>query len=294
MFLIRILVALTLLSAPARGEVPKVVADIAPVHSLVAMVMQGVGVPDLIVGASDAAHGGALRPSQARAVQGADLVIWVGPELTPWLEKPLKALASGADQLVLLKAPQTRRLTNRGGKGVDPHVWLDPENGRIWLGLIADRLVQMNPENARVYRANAAAGQAILAQVQDEITAMLGPVRGQPYVTYHDAYQYFETRFGLVPVGSVTSGDATPPGPLSLAQLRAKAQEAGVTCVLSEAQIDPGLLYAVAGQDGVTLRVLDPLGRGQTVGPGLYPGVLREMGGPLPGVSRGDNTLFGS
>ncbi len=280
MFIFRILLCVLLLAAPAHAQVPKVVTDIAPVQSLVASVMMGLGTPGLIMRANSSPHGVALRPSQARALQAADLVVWVGPGLTPWLGKPLDSLATGAGRLELLAAPETRLLPYRGAKtGVapDPHAWLDPENGRIWLGLIAERLARIDPDNADHYRANAATGQAELAALNTEIAASLGQMQGQPYVTYHDAYQYFESRFGLSPTGSITAGDATQPGPAALARLRKDMTRAGVKCAFSEADVDPGLIYAAAGRQDLKLIVLDPLGRDYDIGPRLYMGLLREM-----------------
>ena len=280
---IRTLLAMLLLAAPAWGNPPRVVADIAPVHSLVAMVMAGVGTPDLILRADASPHANALRPSQARALQGADLVVWVGPALTPWLEKPLRTLAPQAEQLELLTAPETQVLALRSDTdngrdgGPDPHVWLDPENGRIWLGLVADRLARLDPENAATYRANAAGGQAGLVALQAEITAMLTPMQGQPYIAYHDALQYFEARFGLTPVGAVTASDASAPGPSRLARLRDKSILADVACAFTETQADPDLLITASGRVDVRVIPLDIMGRGLEPGPALYAGVLGNM-----------------
>ena len=76
----------------AHAEVPRVATDIAPIHSLVSMVMQGAGSPDLIIPPGASPHSYAMRPSEARAVAKADLVVWVGPELSPWLGRVLEAL----------------------------------------------------------------------------------------------------------------------------------------------------------------------------------------------------------
>jgi zinc transport system substrate-binding protein len=281
--LLRILLAALVLATPAWGNPPKVVADIAPVQSLVAMVMAGVGTPDLIMRANAPPHANALRPSQARALQAADLVVWIGPGLTPWLDKPVRSLAPQADRLELLVVPETQVLALRSDKdngrdaGPDPHAWLDPENGRIWLGLIAERLARLDPENAETYRANALNGQAELAALQVDIAAMLVPMQRQPYIAYHDALQYFEVRFGLSPVGAVTASDASAPGPAGLARLREKSIRADVVCAFSETQVDPDMLITASGQAEIRIIPLDIMGRELEPGPGLYIGVLREM-----------------
>lgn len=296
--MLRACLAYLLLSFPALADAPKVAADIAPVHALVARVMEGLGAPELIVAANASPHGYALRPSQARALQEADLVVWIGPDLTPWLEKPLRNLATGAEVLTLLDVPETQILAYRGGPehdhdghdqdadghdhgieagGTDPHAWLDPENARRWLALIAERLAAADPGNAAGYRANAAEGIAELEALEARIAARLAPLAAVPFVSFHDAYQYFETRFGLSFAGSVALGDATDPGPARLADLQREMQERGVHCAFREPQFDDRRLRALTGSGGLTVAELDPMGSTLTPGPDLYPALLWQM-----------------
>ena len=105
----------------ASAEAPSVAADVAPVHSLAARVMQGVGEPDLVVPPGASPHGHALRPSEARSLQDADVVFWVGPELTPWLDDALASLAPDAATVALLEAPGTTVLDLREGALFEAH-----------------------------------------------------------------------------------------------------------------------------------------------------------------------------
>ncbi len=321
---------LAMLAGPIRAEVPQVVTDIAPIHALTAQVMDGVGVPELLVRPGLSPHSYALRPSQARALQQADLVVWVGEGLAPWLEKPLASLAGGSDMLELMEAAGTVRLAYRGAEDVlaavaghddhgdhdghdhgdhadhddhaaevgpddhdsdakeetghhhhgayDPHVWLDPQNGSLWLGLIAERLATLDPEHAEIYRANAIVGQAEISAAVEAVTEALRPMQGVAFVSYHDAFQYFERRFGLTLVGTVTPGDATDPSPAQLVQLRDRLVDLGVRCAFAEPQFDTRLLQAaVAGRD-IPILELDPLGRAHELGKGLYPALIRDLG----------------
>ena len=287
------------LPAPLRADVPRVVADIAPVHSLVAQVMEGLGEPQLLVRSASSPHGATLRPSQARALQGADLVVWIGPELTPWLAKPLATLAGQAARVGLLDHPGTARLAYRDTMapgtgaghddhphdhaGSDPHAWLDPDNASAWLGVIAEELAELDPANAGRYRANAAAGQERLALLSDRIEARLAPLGEQPHVAFHDAFQYFEHRFGLTLAGSVASGDATDPGPARLAALRERVAALGLRCAFSEPQMNAGLLRTVAEGSGLQLVEIDALGVALEPGPDLYPELLRRMADAVAG-----------
>ena len=352
-------------SAPAAfAEPPRVAADIAPVHSLAAQVMRGVDAPALLMPAGASPHGYALRPSEARALSEADLVIWVGEALSPQLERSVASLAEGARVLELLEAEETRVLPFREGvlfgpapaaadhdhdhgdhdhahddhghddhghddhahddhahedhadeghghddhahddhahddhahddhehadhahghgghdhahDGADPHAWLDPENAKAWLGLIADALAEADPANAETYAANAEAGRAAIDAAVADVETMLAPVQDRRFVVFHDAYQYFEDRFGLNAAGAIALADAADPGPARLAALREAVAEADISCVFAEPQFDPGLVEAVASETGLDAAVIDPLGVSLDPGPGFYPDLLRAM-----------------
>ncbi|MDF1773681.1 MAG: zinc ABC transporter substrate-binding protein [Pseudophaeobacter sp. bin_em_oilr2.035] len=103
----------------ALAEVPRVAVDIAPVHGLVARVMQGVGEPDLVVPPGASPHGYAMRPSEALALDRADAVFWIGEALTPWLEGPLETLAGRARVTELLEVDGTLELEFRSGTTFD-------------------------------------------------------------------------------------------------------------------------------------------------------------------------------
>ncbi|WP_439155364.1 zinc ABC transporter substrate-binding protein [Yoonia sp.] len=111
----------SLLAGTAMAEVPRVAADIAPVHSLVARVMEGVGTPDLIVSAGASPHEYVLRPSQAAALQDADIVFWTSANLTPWLDGALETLAADASVTELLGVQGTIELPFREGALFDAH-----------------------------------------------------------------------------------------------------------------------------------------------------------------------------
>jgi zinc transport system substrate-binding protein len=279
-----------LMSSAAGAEVPRVATDIAPVQSLVAQVMGGLGTPDLILSPTASPHSTALRPSQARALQAADIVVWIGPDLTPWLAKPIAALAPDAVVVNLLAAKGTRLRGFRwadpgqrdqdsedGGGGIDPHAWLDPVNARLWLGLIADQLALADPDNADAYRGNAAGARAGLDQLSRQITRILIPAKDLGFITLHDAYQYFETRFGLVSSGTVSRGDSAKPGPARLAALRADLAGGAITCAFREPQFNDNLLRTITGDNDLEIATLDPLGSRLPAGADLYATMLRDM-----------------
>ena len=351
------------LAGAVSAEVPSVAADIPPVHSLVSIVMDGVGTPDLLVQPGASPHGYSLRPSEAAALNNADAVFWIGEALEPWLEGSIEALAGDAQVIELLEADGTTTLAFREGAtfeahshdhgdhdhaghehedhdghehdhdddhphddehehdyehghddehahgeehdhddhahddhdheehahdehhhhhdGNDPHAWLDPENGRVWLDAIAAELSELDPENAETYRANAEAGKADIEALIVEISAQLEPMQGTNFIVFHDAYQYFETRFDVPASGSITLGDASDPSPARIEEIQQKVSELGVSCAFTEPQFNPDLVATVFRGTDAKTGVMDPLGADLEPGPNLYPELLRNLASSL-------------
>lgn len=219
--------ALTALLRLPAAAAPAVATDFAPTQSITERVMAGVGAPFQVLPPGAEPHSYSLRPSEARALSEAALVVWIGPRMTPWLADPIGTLAGGARVLTLDTLPGLTLLPIRAtgpfethsheeedheDDGVDQHLWLDPENAAAFAKAIADALADLDPANAAIYAANAAAFATETRALTASISAELAPVRGKPYFVFHDAYQYFEHRFDLPAAGSVAPHDAQEPG----------------------------------------------------------------------------------
>lgn len=294
-------------TAMTAEAAPRVVADIAPVHSLVAAVMEGAGAPSLIVPQNTSPHGLNLRPSQARDLAEADIVITVGEDLVPWLVEATATLAPDAVVVELGELPDLSRVPLREG-GVfeadhdehddpdeheehdahghdhgdgDPHYWLDPRNAALWADAIADTLAAADPAQSALYRANAERLKTDLAQLEREIHAALDPVRGRAFVVFHDGYGHFEHRFDMPAAGAVALSDAARPGPARIAQIQTMLRDAGAACVFAEPQFPERLLHLVTEGSGARIGMLDPLGAAAPLGPQLYPALMRRIAASL-------------
>ena len=300
-----------LLLAPAAAVPPRVVVSILPLHSLAAAVMTRVAEPVLLLRGEVSPHVYALRPSEARRLQEAEVVFWVGPALEAFLVRPLQA--SEARNVELMAAPGLELLPlrtsgvwlgpQRGGlppgpqhpgdqlpsepgpaeAAADPHIWLSPANAIAIAHYMAAVLAELDPERADRYRANAEALREQLARLQLEIEGILLPVRERPYAVFHDGYQYFEASFGLQPVGSLVLHPEFGPGAKRLQALREEIVGRGVVCVFSEPQFDATLVQRLLEGTGARTGMLDPLGSTQTPGAGAYPQLLRGLAGGLAG-----------
>jgi zinc transport system substrate-binding protein len=265
---------------------PRVATDIGPVYSLAARVMAGIGAPDLIIRHGASPHVYSLRPSEAAALEKADLVFWVSEGLTPWLKRRLEILAGKAQVVELMKADGAVELPYREGatfanhddhSAVDPHGWLDPENGKIWLGVMASELSKIDPSNTDLYFQNAAGGTLEISEAVARINKTLISVRGVRFIVFHDAYQYFERRFGISASGSILVGDAVAPNPARIVEIRGQVAEMGIGCIFSEPQFNPTLVASVFQDAEVSTAVIDPQGIELTLGMALYPQVLESI-----------------
>ncbi|MCW2306388.1 zinc ABC transporter substrate-binding protein [Rhodobium gokarnense] len=164
---------------------------------------------------------------------------------------------------------------------VDPHLWLDPENARAFVAEIARVLSEADPENAKTYAANAKALDDRLAGLEAKLTEELKPVRGRPFITFHDAYQYFEHRFGLASAGSISVNPESIPGAERVAEIRGRITELGAACVFAEPQFTPRLIAVVTEGTGATCATLDPLGAELDNGSELYFSLLENLGTSL-------------
>ena len=278
----------------AQAESPKVAASFKPIHSLVASVMQGVGEPYLIVKGAASPHDYSMTPADAAALQGAQVIFWIGPELEAFLQKPVEALGEKAAIIALEDTAGLTKLAPReggafeaheeeahAGDEIDPHFWLDPENAKLMVRRMEQALSKADPENAAVYAANADKTAAKLDALATEITALLAPVKGRPFITFHDAFQYFEKRFGVEASGSITVNPDEAPGAARVAELRAKVKELGVRCVFAEPNFEPKIIDAVNEGSDAKVATLDPEASALTGGPALYFQSLRGIAGNM-------------
>lgn len=288
--------AAIVLAAPAAAAVPEVVASVRPVHAVAAAVMDGVGTPKLLLGNAASLHAYALKPSEARLLARADIVVWVGPQLEAFLAKPVSALAGKAQIVRLLDAPGVAALPAREGglweadahegaareaAALDGHIWLNPVNAIAMANAIAEVLATRDPVNADAYWANVQTFTRDATALDRDLHVRLAPVRAKPFLVFHDAYQYFEARYRLAALGSVSVTPDQPPGARRLAAIQDRLRGAGPVCLFAEPQFEPRSVQMLIEGTGARTGVLDPEGTGLESGPGLYFSLMRGLADAL-------------
>jgi zinc transport system substrate-binding protein len=313
-----VLVALAFAEGRSIGAAEiNVVASIKPVHSLVAGVMEGVAEPVLLIRGTGSEHSYSLRPSQARALDQADVVFWVGETMETFLLKPLQAFSGDAKVIELWQIPGLAlRPTREGGMWeahdhgneradadpdrdegehveenedegepvdadheaterqahgeTDMHIWLDPANAKVLVPAIATALGDADPANASTYQVNAARLGQRLDELDRSLENRLATVADRPYVVFHDAYQYFEHRYGVNAVGAITINPTVRPSAQRLKEIQGRLEELDAACVFAEPQFEPTLVDTVIEGTNARKGVLDPLGADLDAGPDQY------------------------
>ena len=299
----------------AHAEI-KVVASIKPIHSLVSYVMDGVGTPSILVDGSSSPHTFQLKPSHAQMLQDADIVFWIGEDLESFLETPLESIATNAkkitlmelDDIELLKFREKHIFEEHAGHDdhgdeheeghdehedehghndehnhgeFDIHFWLDPAIAKVIVKNIAKELSNIDVVNKATYEANASKAISELDELIAETKLKIN--KNATYVVFHDAYQYFEERFGIEVLGALSVNPEILPGAKQLAEIREVIEHENVNCIFSEPQFNPSIAKTIAADTGVKAAVLDPLGAELDPSKDLYFDLIADMASSFSG-----------
>ena len=301
--------AILVSTSSARAEL-KVVTTIKPLHSLIANVMDGVGEPALIIEGSTSPHSFTLKPSHAKLLEEADIIFWIGEGIETFMERPLESIVKNAEVIELMEIESINKLKFReesifedhedhhdhddhdvhddhdGHEGhnhgeFDAHIWLDPMNAKEMVHEIAHELGDLDPANKDKYEANAKATIQALDQLVNDIDK--GINKDAKFVVFHDAYQYFEERFGVRAAGALTLNTDVLPGAKQIADIQDVIKDRGIKCIFSEPQFNPKIITTIAEDMNIKTGVFDPLGANIDSNKSLYFKLITNLGDELKG-----------
>ena len=323
------LAGILLILTPLKADI-NVVTSIKPLHSLTSYIMEGVGEPDLIIDGVASPHNFQIKPSHAKMLQKADLVIWVGEDLESFLPSALKSIPKNAVVFELLDQSGLKKLKFReknifkghddhdehghdehakkeddhddhedhdehGKKEddhddhghahgeYDPHIWLDPSNAKVIVKKITNQLSKIDEDNSSVYKANS---KKLLKDLDGLIKEVKNKINNDAsFVVFHDAYQYFEKRFGINVIGALTVNPDVMPGAEQLSEIREVIEHEKAKCIFSEPQFNPNIINSIASDTGVKTGVLDPLGANINKGKNMYFQLIKDMSNSLKDCS---------
>jgi zinc transport system substrate-binding protein len=288
--------------APPTGETatavpkgaPKVVVTIKPIHSLVTRLLEGIATPRLLVTGAGSPHTFALKPSDVRALNDADVFVRVSDALEPFTRAIVRSLPQSVEVVTLSKAPGVKLLDQRSGATFDSHehgdndhehegaiadghIWLDPGNAKAVVAELAGALSRSSPGHSARIKENAARLATDIDAMTADIAAETAALKDKPFVVFHDAYQYFERRFGLDAAGAITVSPDHQPSAKRLVELRRRIASLNAVCVFVEPRFQPGLVAAITEGSNAHVGTLDPEGSGLEPGPDLYITLMRNL-----------------
>ncbi len=280
-FFFALLVFWTVLPTAAASAEIRVAVSVAPIHSLIAGVMAGTGMPELILKSGVSPHGFSLTPAAAARIAKADLIFWVGPGLENFLVKPLALSAKKTRIVTLAEAPGVRFAAptgeNNARRAYDSHIWLDPANARAIVLAAVAALSKADPANAARYTANGRKLDRRLAALDRDLRRRLAPLANRPFLVYHNAFAYLGQAFGLDIAGSVARPAGVSMSARRTRRLRGLIRSRRIRCLFLGPLQPPGTVRALTDGTGVSLGVLDPLGAETKPGPALYFRIMENM-----------------
>ena len=288
----------------------KVVTTIKPLHSLISRIMETRGEPQLIIEGTNNPHTFVFKPSHANMIEEADIVFWIGEDLEAFMEKPLNSLAKNAKKIAFMDSDSIEKLKFRevnifddhddhghhdddhdghedepddhaghhdghNHGEFDAHIWLDPENAKEMVKIIRDELIKIDPDGQRQYSVNAAGATLELDNLINSVEKELS--KDISYIVFHDAYQYFETRFGVKSAGALTLNPDVLPGAKQIADIQDLINDKGIKCIFSEPQYNPKIIETLGNDMNISTGVMDPLGAYIEAGPSMYSELINEI-----------------
>jgi zinc transport system substrate-binding protein len=235
-------IAAFMTTLPALAQV-RVLTSIKPVQLIAAAVQDGVGQPEVLLPPGASPHHYALRPSDVRRVADADLLYWIGPDMEGFLPRVLQTRQKPTVTIQDLPGLRLRHFAEDTHSHAEEASDHDPD-----------------PANAARYEDNLKAFEKRLQALDTRLAARVAGIQGKPYFVFHEAFDYFESAYGLKHTGVFAVAAEVQPGAQHVAAMRQRLQEVGKTCVFSEPPMRPKLAQTLTAGLPVTLAELDALG----------------------------------
>ncbi|WP_342623810.1 zinc ABC transporter substrate-binding protein [Pseudomonas alkylphenolica] len=287
----------TLVMAQAQAEV-RVLTSIKPLQQIAAAVQDGVGSPEVLLPPGASPHHYALRPSDVRRVGDVELLYWIGPDMEGFLPRVLKSRSKPSVAVQDLPGLHLRHFgedshshdeegdehdhDHRPGS-LDAHLWLSSANARVIAAKMAADLSTADAANAARYQSNLKAFGERLDALDARLKKRLAGISGKPFFVFHEAFDYFESAYGLKHTGVFSVAAEVQPGAQHVAAMRKRLQEVGKTCVFSEPPLRPRLAETLTAGLPVTLAELDALGGTASASAQGYEQLLEKLGNDLAG-----------
>ena len=234
--------------------------------------------PWLLLKVNVCPHDYALKLSDMEVIKKADLLIWNGENLECFLTKLLKQPGLAKKLLTVQSLPKINKLSFRNSKQLDPHLWLSPQNAKIILEAITEKLIEMDPENIKQYLLNKQYFFSQLSNKDIYIKNKLSKIKQQNYLVFHDAYQYFERFYGLQPSLVISDHQEIPLNIQQMLAIDNLISKSKTVCLFKEPDFNPKILKnLLKTHKNLQIGDLDPIGLKQDLGKDGYFKLLTNL-----------------
>jgi len=250
---------------PAGGETQKVrvVATLFPLYDMARSIGGDKAEVSLLLPPGVEAHSFDPKPSDIVSINEADVFVFTGTGMEPWVPDVVKSI-SNPDLIVVDASQGTRTIPVAAGDAADPagapdpHIWLDFDNAKIMAGNIEQALAQSDPANAGYYEQNLEAYDAQLAQLDADFRKTLAACADREIVYGgHYAFGYLAERYGLKYVAAQGVSPDAEPTASDLAQLVDQIKRDGVSYVFYEELTSPRIAETLASETNARLLLLN-------------------------------------
>lgn len=266
-------IILYVLTTTAWGLEPplRIFTSIKPLALIVQEIAGADDSVEVLLPAGVSPHHFSMRISDMRKISTADLMLWVGPGLETFLQKPLnrkskdKVLAVSTLQQLHWPSEHTVNLNpDHHDHGIkDLHLWLNPQNAIVIAQAVAAKLGALAPERAHEYTARAQAFTLRTEALDQKLKQMLKPVKKLKFAVYHNAYGHYMQQYGLEQVGYVTTTAEQRLGVKHMYWVEQQLKNA--QCLLIEPYANMAKAIELARRAGITTTALDPLAKDVTI-----------------------------
>jgi zinc transport system substrate-binding protein len=255
----------TLLISGALQAETRIVTSIKPVKLIVSAIATDDMQTTTLVPPGSSPHNYTMKPSQRRALENADVIFWVGPDMETFLNRLLAGQEFSGRTVALMDAEdEPAEVTHGGhghdhGDGEDPHIWLDPELAIEMAGTVRDALSRLEGVDAGALNENFELFKASVRETDANIRDRLAPAHDISLFAYHDAFTRFAEHYELKLEGVLTLNPELSPGARHIAEVQEKLRNANHPCLLTEPQFNRQWWSSITENLNVTFSTWDPL-----------------------------------
>jgi zinc transport system substrate-binding protein len=261
-------------STSAADNIGPILVTIKPLYSLVAHLTEGIETPVLLMKQTQSPHHYNMRPSERDLLAKARMIIWFGPQMESFLSKIIQQQNSSTISVSVIQAKNLKLLGKRTkhthehnhssstykpeAHTIDPHIWLSAHNAIAISHHITESLISNEPKNSELYKKNLQRLVSKINQSKNLIKSTLKN-RSQPYIAFHDAFQYFENEYDLNYIDSISYDEETGTSLKHIRQIKADIDKNNIQCLVYQAP-KPAIINSLTKQTSIKATALDPLG----------------------------------